>query len=133
MKTLKDILLGFVVLVLTNSCGTFGFIFEGTVFPVPEQSPPPPPRQQAVYPSYKDLHIPKGHLPSPGSCKVWFPNKPAGQQPAPTDCHNAMRNSPAGSWVLTRKPDNPGLLVVRRILSSHPLEFEESYYIVENP
>jgi hypothetical protein len=34
--------------------------------------------------------IPKGHLPPPGHCRIWYPNRPAGQQPprsgAPSTC-----------------------------------------------
>ena len=39
-------------------------------------------------PSY---HIPRGHLPPPGSCRVWFYDRPAGQQPPPTSCRQAQR------------------------------------------
>jgi hypothetical protein len=35
--------------------------------------------------------IPKGHLPPPGECKVWYDDRPPGQQPAPTDCATARR------------------------------------------
>ena len=33
---------------------------------------------------------PAGHMPPPGQCRVWFPNRPAGQQPAPTECRRAQ-------------------------------------------
>lgn len=33
-----------------------------------------------------NLGIPNGHLPPPGSCRVWFPDRPAGQQPPPGPC-----------------------------------------------
>lgn len=32
------------------------------------------------------LHIPHGHRPPPGSCRVWYPDRPAGHQPPPTSC-----------------------------------------------
>ncbi len=32
------------------------------------------------------LRIPNGHWPPPGSCRVWFPDRPPGQQPPPTSC-----------------------------------------------
>jgi len=35
--------------------------------------------------------IPRGHLPPPGSCRVWFYDLPAGQQPPPTSCREAQR------------------------------------------
>lgn len=33
--------------------------------------------------------IPRGHLPPPGSCRVWFDERPPGQQPPPTSCREA--------------------------------------------
>jgi len=30
--------------------------------------------------------VPRGHYPPPGSCRVWYPNRPPGQQPPPTSC-----------------------------------------------
>ena len=35
--------------------------------------------------------IPRGHLPPPGRCRVWFDDRPAGQQPPPTSCRQAQR------------------------------------------
>ena len=50
----------------------------------------------------KPLGIPRGHLPPPGECRVWFPGRPPGRQPRPESCTAAMANAPAGSWVLYR-------------------------------
>lgn len=30
--------------------------------------------------------IPPGHLPPPGECRTWYPDRPAGQQPPPGKC-----------------------------------------------
>lgn len=35
--------------------------------------------------------IPRGHLPPPGSCRVWLYDRPPGQQPPPTSCRQAQR------------------------------------------
>jgi hypothetical protein len=35
--------------------------------------------------------IPRGHLPPPGLCRVWFNDRPAGHQPPPTNCRQAQR------------------------------------------
>ena len=35
--------------------------------------------------------IPRGHLPPPGLCRVWFYDRPAGHQPPPTKCRQAQR------------------------------------------
>jgi len=40
--------------------------------------------------------VPSGHLPPPGECRVWVPDRPAGQQPPPTSCERAYRD--ANRW-----------------------------------
>jgi hypothetical protein len=35
--------------------------------------------------------IPRGHLPPPGQCRVWYDGQPAGHQPPPTSCAAAER------------------------------------------
>ena len=35
--------------------------------------------------------IPRGHMPSPGMCRVWIDGVPPGQQPRQTDCRTAER------------------------------------------
>lgn len=52
---------------------------------------------------FASLGIPKGHLPPPGSCKIWYPGRPPGQQPPPQSCANALRNAPLGAWVITHE------------------------------
>lgn len=37
--------------------------------------------------------VPPGHLPPPGECRVWYPDRPPGQQPPPTDCRSARREA----------------------------------------
>jgi len=37
--------------------------------------------------------IPAGHLPPPGSCRVWYSDRPAGLQPPPTNCREAERTA----------------------------------------
>ena len=32
------------------------------------------------------IEIPAGHFPPPGSCRVWYPDRPPGHQPPPTSC-----------------------------------------------
>ena len=51
----------------------------------------------------KSLHIPPGHLPAPGECRVWFPGRPPGQQPKKGRCGSV----PAGAWLLVRHRDDP--------------------------
>lgn len=42
------------------------------------------------WPNYRG-RIPEGHLPPPGSCRVWYFERPPGQQPSPTGCRRAER------------------------------------------
>jgi hypothetical protein len=47
------------------------------------------------------VNIPKGHLPPPGKCRVWYPDRPPGQQPPPGDCAELRYKVPPGA-VLVR-------------------------------
>ena len=49
----------------------------------------------------RGLHIPKGHLPPPGQCRLWYPGRPPGQQPPPTSCRRAYRGQSGSALVVT--------------------------------
>jgi hypothetical protein len=51
------------------------------------------------YPSH--VRVPPGHLPPPGQCRVWFPDRPPGHQPPPGDCYALQFQVPPGA-VLVR-------------------------------
>ena len=61
-----------------------------------EEPPPPQPVYQA-----QPIHIPPGHLPPPGQCRIWFPDRPPGHQPPPGPCHVLQYQVPPGA-VLVR-------------------------------
>ena len=48
--------------------------------------------------------IPNGHLPPPGECRVWYPNRPAGQQPPPFKCGQSPGRVEPGAWVFSPVP-----------------------------
>jgi hypothetical protein len=89
----------------------------------------PPPTERGGSPAA--LHIPPGHLPPPGECRIWYPDMPPGQQAPPGDCASLSRRVPPGAWLI-RHPDNdrenvhvsvydqnrPGVVVVIRVFNA---------------
>ncbi len=53
-----------------------------------------------TYPQ-EHIYIPKGHMPPPGQCRIWFLNISPGQQPPPGECHELERKLPPNA-VLVR-------------------------------
>jgi hypothetical protein len=47
--------------------------------------------------------IPNGHLPPPGECRIWYPERPPGQQPPPFKCGARARVEPGG-WLMSPGP-----------------------------
>jgi len=97
-----SILVLLVLLVLVSSCASTRY---PSPYPYPRTEDEKDHRKGEDGRSYPfgDLGIPKGHLPPPGECKVWFPGKPAGHQPPPQSCASAMRSAPLGAWVITHE------------------------------
>jgi hypothetical protein len=44
--------------------------------------------------------IPRGHLPRPGQCRIWYPRTPPGHQPPPGSCRALRHRVPAGAWLV---------------------------------
>jgi hypothetical protein len=51
---------------------------------------------------HRKLHVPPGHLPPAGKCRIWYPGKPPGHQPPPGDCRVLSRQLPSGAWLVSR-------------------------------
>jgi hypothetical protein len=65
---------------------------------IAEPGPPPPgPPPGRPHASPK---IPPGHLPPPGACRVWFPNRPPGHQPPPGPCEELQYRVPPGAYLI---------------------------------
>jgi len=69
-----------------------------------ESLPPPPLRPGDVLPRYAPGHvensIPRGHLPPPGSCRLWYPDRPPGHQPPPGSCADLKGRADAGAYLI---------------------------------
>ncbi|WP_223466433.1 tetratricopeptide repeat protein [Pseudomonas sp. GL-RE-26] len=51
-------------------------------------------------PAYGEVEIPRGHLPPPGKCRIWFPDRPPGHQPAPGKCKKLRYRVPSGAYLV---------------------------------
>jgi hypothetical protein len=50
--------------------------------------------------SVRHLDVPAGHMPRPGECRIWYPDRPLGYQPPPGDCREISRRVPRGAALL---------------------------------
>lgn len=51
-------------------------------------------------PAYGEVEIPRGHMPPPGKCRIWFPDRPPGHQPAPGKCKKLRYRVPSGAYLV---------------------------------
>jgi len=57
--------------------------------------------------AHHKLGIPPGHLPPPGSCRIWVPGRPPGRQQKSGSCAELSHRVPKGAWLVHRDADNP--------------------------
>jgi hypothetical protein len=53
------------------------------------------------------LHIPRGHYPPPGECRIWYPGRPPGHQPPPMTCAQARAEVAPGAWIIRHPAHDP--------------------------
>ena len=78
--------------------------------------PAPAPARHRVAASTSVAHIPPGHYPAPGTCRIWLPGEAPGHQPKPRSCAGIERVAPAGSWILMRPAGEKRKVVHVRVI-----------------
>lgn len=81
---------------LLGSCAPI--IISRAPFPVPR----PEKNGERGELSLHALGIPKGHMPPPGSCRIWYPGRPPGHQPPPFKCGAGGFRMPLGAFLVQR-------------------------------
>jgi len=61
-------------------------------------------------------HIPPGHFPRPGACRIWLPGEAPGHQPGQRSCAGIEGVAPAGSWILQRPAGDKRKVVYVRVI-----------------
>jgi len=102
MKPLKTAVLLFLI-VLGGCSGRYAVEYDST-------GDDPPRRDDR---KVSRLHIPPGHLPPPGSCRIWVPGVPPGHQSPPGDCDRLSVSVPPGAWLIERPVREPDYVAVR--------------------
>jgi hypothetical protein len=59
------------------------------------------------------LRIPPAQLPTPGNCRLWYPERPPAQQPPVDSCAKAEAAATEENWILYRPREDPRLIHVR--------------------
>jgi hypothetical protein len=51
-------------------------------------------------PAPQAVHIPPGHMPPPGKCRIWFPDRPPGHQGPVGKCGKLQYRVPPGAILV---------------------------------
>jgi hypothetical protein len=72
------------VLTMSAGCATEGVVAVG----------------EPRHPAPQEVNIPPGHMPPPGKCRIWYPDRPPGHQPPPGECGELRHRVPPGATLL---------------------------------
>ena len=86
-------------------------------------------REEYFREGHSNVRVVNGHLPPPGECRIWHPERPAGQQPPSGRCSRLEAQVPAGAWLIQRPganqrytvsaydPQQPGVIQDRAVFN----------------
>lgn len=99
MKHLKNIFGSIIIamFVFTGCTVTGGVIFEPE--PVIIGKPVYVKKAHVRKPS-KSFRIPPGHMPPPGTCRIWYQGVPPGKQPPPGNCYYMRHRVPVNAILV---------------------------------
>lgn len=80
----------------------------------------PAPKPEPTRSTAATLGVPPGHLPPPGSCRIWVPGKPPGHQARARSCAGIERRAAAGTWILFRPSEDKKVVHVKQVHDRRP-------------
>ena len=102
-KYLAALMIVIFLLLTIFGCASRGTVIleseEGRVI-IESKGEKPYSRGTAPYYPGEILKIPKGHMPPPGKCRIWYPDLPPGQQPPAGECEDLQYHVPPGAWLI---------------------------------
>ena len=57
-------------------------------------------QQGGYYYQQQNVHVPPGHMPPPGQCRIWLPDTSPGHQPPSGSCHKLRHQVPPGATLI---------------------------------
>lgn len=91
-------------LLRTAGCCISGLLMQACTMVTasePVYVPAPPPQEPVSVPAPREtVHVPPGHMPPPGHCRIWYPDRPPGHQPPPGDCRELRFRVPPGAVLI---------------------------------
>ncbi len=105
--------------VIFAACGSSGQVVVAGPSPSQDADVTPTTSETVTGNTAVELHVPPGHLPPPGRCRVWVPGTPPGHQARARSCDGILGHAPAGSLVIYRPSKDKKVVQVRYVDGEH--------------